>query len=372
MVLSTDLKSTDLGNVFFQCSEDSDEAIMITDHDGEIVYVNPAWTNIFGYSKEEALKQNPRILHSGLQSRDFYTTMWKSILDPNKGVWKGEIINRAKDGSMIPVHLTISPYRNSSGKILGHMSIALDLRVRKKLEAQVLRQDRLASLGLLMTGIAHEVGTPLGTIRGRAEMLLMKQSPESGMGRSLEVILEQVDRVSRLVDGLLRLGRGKSEFKPQKVDINDSVQNVLELVAHNFQKADVKTVFDIPQNTWAWIDRDRFQQILINLLVNSLHAIEEARATQSKRDHRIEIVAQNQKAHVQFFMRDSGCGISRENMDKIFDPFFTTKGIGKGTGLGLSIVAKLLNEMNCQVDVQSEVGVGTSFHLVLPKPNESA
>src|SRR5690606_13193606 len=105
------------------CVEDSDEAIMISDRKGTLVYVNPAWCRIYQYTAEEAVGNTPSLLHSGIQDKSFYRKMWDDITNPEKGSWKGELVNRAKDGTLVPVLLTITPYRGDDGSILGYMGI---------------------------------------------------------------------------------------------------------------------------------------------------------------------------------------------------------------------------------------------------------
>ena len=134
-------------NVYFRCVEDSNEPIMITNQQGQLVYTNPAWHRTYGYSKDEALGQTPRILRSKHQDDDFYKRMWEQILNPEVGYWKGKLINLSKQGLEIPVLLTITPYRNLENKILGYMAVALDLSEQEKLEIQIAAQERLVTIG---------------------------------------------------------------------------------------------------------------------------------------------------------------------------------------------------------------------------------
>ena len=127
--------------VFLRCVEDCFEPIMLTDRSGRLTYVNPAWVLTYGYSKEEAIGSTPRLLRSSGQSDAFYRAMWGEILNPEIGFWRGEVLNRAKDGHLVPVLLTITPYRESSGAIAGYMGIAVDLSDQKKMEHQILHQD---------------------------------------------------------------------------------------------------------------------------------------------------------------------------------------------------------------------------------------
>jgi len=185
-------------SVFFRCVEDSNDAIMVSDRGGKLVYVNPSWQRVYGYTAEQAVGETPRLLHSGIQDDGFYREMWSRISDPAVGYWKGELVNRAKDGTLVPVLLTITPFRGPGGSILGYMGIAVDISWRKEMENKVAQQYRLATIGVMASGLAHEIGTPLGVIRGRAELMQM-QSENGVIRRNAEVILGQSDRISRII-----------------------------------------------------------------------------------------------------------------------------------------------------------------------------
>lgn len=362
---------TDIKNVFFRCVEDCSEAIMITDLAGRLVYVNPAWTRIYGYSKEDALGQTPRLLHSGYQRPTFYKDMWDTILNPRLGHWKGEVTNRAKDGTLIPALLTITPYRNPANEIIGHMGIALDMSSQKLLEAKVLQQDRLASIGVLASGLAHEVGTPLGVVRGRAEYLSMqpesKQSPILGAG--LQTIMTQIDRITGLISTLLRFSRATDDVCNQDVELTAVVGEVNNLVGQSLKASSIELKTEIPRGTRVLADFNRLQQVLLNLIVNSLHAIQEASRKGIHRDHAVTIRAERAPgqggASIAITVADTGCGIPAENLKKVFQPFFTTKDVGHGTGLGLAIVSKLVNEMNGDITLESVLGQGATFTIHL-------
>jgi PAS domain S-box-containing protein len=351
-------------NVFFRCVEDCSEAIMFTNAQGQLIYVNPAWQSIYGYNREEVIGQSPRILHSGYHPQAFYKEMWASITTPEVGHWKGEIINRAKDGTIVPVLLTITPFKSPSGDTLGYMGIALDVSSRKELEAKVAQQDRLASIGLLASGLAHEVGTPLGVIRGRAEFLLM-QAREQILQRNLEVIVSQIDRISKLIQSLLRISRGTTQPRLEEVNVAAAVEDVVALVGQNLRVDNVETVIKIQESLLAYGDFNRLQQIFLNLVMNSVYAIKKAIRDGRKAPHSLSIEAGRRGRKIAVEVRDSGCGISQENLDKIFKPFFTTKDVGEGTGLGLAIVAQLLHEMNGEISVESVEDQGTTFTVLL-------
>ena len=359
--------SQDRSNVFFRCVEDSNEAIMITNLEGKLIYINPAWSKIYGFTPQEALGKSPALLHSGHQSREFYNEMWESIRDPARGHWKGELINRAKDGRLVPVLLSITPTRDLNGGITGHMGIALDYTKKKELEARVAHQDRLASIGILASGLAHEVGTPLGTIRGRAEFLMMS-AKDSITRKSLETIVSQIDRISKLIRSLLRVSRSSGEIRIRDIRPLEVVQEVLALVGQNLSQDSVELKIDLPPEHLILADFERSEQILLNLVMNSIHALRKA-SQRPHAQHFLSIRSETRKDRVALLVQDSGCGIPEENLGKIFQPFFTTKETGEGTGLGLSIVLQLAREMNAEIMVESKVGVGTAFTVLFPNAN---
>jgi PAS domain S-box-containing protein len=362
------LFSSDPQDIFFRCVEDSNEAIMITDKDGRLAYVNSAWCRIYGFTREEALGQTPRLLHSSTQPTPFYQDMWRNILDPTIGHWKGELLNKAKDGTLVPVLLTITTFR-SNGEIAGYMGIAVDMTYKKELEAQLAQQDRLASIGLLASGVAHEVGTPLGVIRGRAEFLLMKAEDQT-VRNNLEVITSQIDRISKLIRSLLRVSRNFNAVHLEEISPSAVVSEVLALVGQNLHRDDVEIRVKMLENLKVMADFNRLEQVILNLVMNSIHAIRKAKEDGRKNDHYLLIEAVTiDNGRTTIRVDDSGCGIPPENMKKLFKPFFTTKDVGEGTGLGLAIVAQLMHEMSGRVSVDSTTNRGTSFTLVLSSVN---
>jgi PAS domain S-box-containing protein len=354
-----------VSQVFLRCVEDCFEPIMLTDRLGKLTYVNPAWIQTYGYQKSEAVGNTPRLLRSPHQSDEFYKLMWQTILDPKVGFWRGEVINQAKDGHLVPVLLTITPYREAGGKILGYMGIAVDLTDQKKMEMQILQQDRLASIGMLAGGLAHEIGNPLGVIRGRAELVLNQIKDNEIAAANVEVIIGQIDRISGLIQSLLRVGRVPQQISLSEIELNPVVDGVFNLMSESCRRIGIELKkTNVDQKISA--ERDHLEQLLLNMVINSMHAIEEQKLKDTSRlEHFIEITAEKVTgSKCRISVRDSGCGIDKENIRKLFQPFFTTKAAGKGTGLGLSIVSKIVAEMEGTVTVESAgVGKGAAFHL---------
>ncbi len=353
--------------VFFRCVEDSSDAIMISDASGRLQYVNPAWQRIYGYSWSEAIGQTPRLLRSRHQGDDFYQTLWAEILDPAKGFWKGELVNRAKDGREVPVLLTITPYRrDGDGTVAGYMGIAIDQTRKKELEAEVIQQDRLASIGFLASGLAHEIGNPLGVIRGRAEYLAMRSEISQTVRDNLGVIVAQIDRISKLIYSLLHLARAERAGTPHPVGLQKVCQDVVNLMTHPFRQEGVALELLVPESARALVEADRLGQVLLNLVVNALHAIQSAKAGGRAGPHSVRIEARERDRGWELSVSDTGTGIDEEAMKNLFKPFFTTKEVGKGTGLGLSISQRIVSSWGGHIQVESRWGQGTRFRVYLP------
>lgn len=339
---------------------------MICDSAGDLVYVNPAWTRVYGYSRDEALGKNPRLIHSGVQSESFYRDMWEKIRDPQTGTWKGELVNKAKNGVMIPVFLTITPFRSQNSRtILGYMGIAVDMTYKREMESKVAHQDRLASIGLLASGLAHEIGTPLGVIRGRAELLSMKLSDDN-LKRELGVITSEIDRITKLIRSLLRISRSHGEAQNEIVDPSALASSIFSLIGEDLRRDSVDIRLKISPATRVLADANRLEQVFLNLIMNSIHAIQQVIKTGRSGPNFIELDARSlPNGTTELSVSDSGCGIRPENLPKLFQPFYTTKDIGEGTGLGLTIVSQLVREMKGEIAVESAVDQGTTFTLTL-------
>jgi signal transduction histidine kinase len=230
----------------------------------------------------------------------------------------------------------------------------------KEMEAKIAHQDRLASIGTLASGLAHEIGTPLGVVRGRAEFLMMKVV-DSDAKRELEVITNQTDRISKLIRSLLRVSRGFSDAVITDVSIAEVANEVLGLIGQHFRNEKISVEIDVPADRRVSGDFSRLEQVFLNLFMNSLHAIQKAKQEGRDGPHSIRVSLTEERGIVVVRVEDSGCGISPENLRKLFKPFFTTKDVGQGTGLGLAIVAQLLSEMGSRISVTSKLGQGAAF-----------
>lgn len=247
------------------------------------------------------------------------------------------------------------------------MKHALDMEELKESKAQILQQDRLASLGLLASSLAHEIGTPLGIIRSRAE-LVEKRSSENDINKhDIATIISQIDRIAKLVRSLLHLARERQSTVASAVDLNVVIQDVLNLMRHELDRKAIVLDMVVPEKVLVKAEPAPLGQVFLNLFINSMHAIEDARERGRTGDHRIRFLVENKVNSVDILVQDTGCGISEENLPQIFKPFFTTKDIGSGTGLGLATSYKLVASWGGSMSVQSQEGFGALFKMNLPK-----
>ncbi len=265
------------------------------------------------------------------------------------------------------VHLEVS---TKSYMHLGLPSILVafeDVSERMQMEAQILQQDRLASVGLLASSLAHEIGTPLGVMRGRAEIILMHAESDSSVSKNATVIVSQIDRISKLIHSLLTLARGEKVQTVGQTDVLQVLTEVMDLLGHELTRNRIDIEINVPRGVLVKAASGQLHQVFLNLLVNALHAIQSAMKNGRERGHRIRVLAVDDGARWRLGIEDSGCGISEANLQQLFKPFFTTKEIGVGTGLGLATSYRLLEAWNATISAQSKEGVGTTFFISMLK-----
>lgn len=367
---------TDQAEMFQQCFEHCNDAIMICDIEGKVLFINTAFTKLYGYGDAEVVGQPASLIRHDKSLPETFSLMWDDIRSEGKGFWRGEIRNRRKDGTSVDVMLTITAVKDKLDKTVAYMSIALDVSEKMNINKRMVEQEKLSSIGLLASGIAHEIGSPLNVISGRAEMVrnqLSAQLPEAA--KSLEIIVQQTERISELIKGLLNFSRPSSVTKPQDFSEVDMV-GVLDECRKLFNQSmkDLNVAFSVKGDSVAVIQWDFYkcEQIFINLLQNAIHAVEHMeqpeigvtfRAMNADELAELDLISASGVA-VEF--RDNGTGIPEESLGRIFDPFFTTKDPGMGTGLGLSVVYGLVKEIKGTIKVDSTSGLGTVFTLLLP------
>ena len=352
----------------------SSDAIVITDKSGNITYINPAFSKITGYSWEDAIGHNPRILKSGKQSENFYKNLWDTI---SSGVtWRGRFINKKKDGTLYAEDATISPVFSSKGEIIAYVGVKRDITEILKLEAELYEAQKLESIGLLAGGIAHDFNNILQSIYGYTQLLLMDGSFDESDTEKLHNIEKATQRAIDLVSQILTFSR-RSEPKKRPVDLNQELRLISRLLKRTIPKM-ISLEFHLDKEL-APINADpvQVQQIIMNLSTNARDAMPDG-GKLVFRTKNVILDDSHCKSHpeikegryVLLEVSDTGHGIGEKDLSRIFDPFFTTKGQGKGTGLGLSVVYGIVRQHNGLIKCSSQPGAGTKFQIYLPAIKE--
>ncbi len=350
--------------------DQSAEAIVITDREGTILYVNPAFETITGYSREEAVGKNPRILQSGRQDDSFYKELW-SVLTRGE-VWTGHFINRRKDGSLYEEDATISPVRDSSGNIVSFVAVKRDVTRLLSLEKQVRTAQKMEAVGTLAGGIAHDFNNVLTVIIGFGEMLKLRVANDPKAVSDLDEILRGAERASVLTRQLLTFAR-RQVVEPVNLDLNEAMTDLVKLLRKvTREDIEIKT-FPAECSVMIRADRGQVEQVVMNLCLNARDAMPEGGqlvietgVTSLEEGYLKQYPYMKAGRYAVLSVSDTGVGMDEKTRERIFEPFFTTKGPDKGTGLGLAVVYGIVKQHNGFIHVYSEPGKGTTFRIYFP------
>ena len=319
--------------------DQSPVSIVITDRAGGIEFVNPKFTQVTGYTPEEALGRNPRFLKSGETPAELYRQMWQALLAGQE--WRGEFHNKRKDGTLFWESACLSPVRDDAGEITHFIAVKEDLSEKKSLEAQFLRAQRLESVGSLASGIAHDLNNLLAPIL-MCLPLLQTNPQEEQFQKMLGIIESSVERAVGIIKQLLTFGRGDEE-RQAPLQPRYLVRDMARIAHETFPRG-IAIREAVPHDLWL-INGNATQlfQVLLNLCVNARDAMPDGGAL-TLSGQNIVLDEPFASAHpqiqpgpyVRLEVSDTGGGIPPEIRDRLFDAFFTTKGPDKGTGLGLT------------------------------------
>ncbi|HEX6532057.1 MAG TPA: PAS domain S-box protein, partial [Nitrospira sp.] len=337
--------------------ESAPHGMLMVDESGTIILLNAQIERQFGYPREELLGRSVHILvpessrgihHS--QCANFYQKPEPRPMGAGR-----ELSGVRKDGQLISLEIGLNPIRTAAG--IRVLVSVVDISDRKRIEEQLRRTEVLAELGTLASGMAHEIGTPMNVILGRAEFAMRRIDDERAK-QSLATIVTQVERITKIMNQFLAFARRRpAERRP--VGVRDIVEDSLEMLRERLARHHIQVVAEIPDDVpLVHADTDQMSQVLLNLFINALHAMPEGGTLRVTVKPRADVVA--------LLIADTGHGIPRENLGKIFTPFFTTKEVGKGTGLGLTVVHGIIEEHGGTIEVNSEPGQGTTFTILLP------
>ncbi len=350
---------------FANVAEFTVNPLEITDVDGKIIYVNPAFERSSGYTREELIGKNPNIFSSHKHPKEFWQNMWNTIKQGK--VWIGEVINRRKDGQLFYTDLLISPIIDTNGKLVGYFGIHRDKTEQKKLEQQLIHAQKMESMGLLAAGLAHEVGNPLASISSLVQVI-QRTNKDEFTNQKLELIKSQINRISKIIRDLVNFSR-QSTYELQSTDINKVLKSAIEIARVSKKAKGINFIEEYdPSLPILYLVPDQLQQVFLNILINAIDAL----CIDSNRmiyfNQKPEIISRTYKDDNRVFISftDNGTGIPESAINKIFDPFYTTKKVGEGTGLGLWVSYNIIKSFNGEIHVNSKEGSGSTFTIVIP------
>ncbi len=337
--------------------ESASDIVISVKPNGTILTWNSAAERISGFTSIETIGRYLSKFCPKEQKKEMESTINDVTID--KRVKKVEMNMLSKENKQVFLSWIFSPMKEDSGNITGIVGIGRDLTERRKLEAQIIQSAKMASIGVLAGGIAHEIRNPLGVSFAAAQLLSDSPYDKKLQKECSEKIYSGIKRASHIIENLLRFAR-PSEERLEPVKINDIIEETICLVGEQIKLQRITIKKSLSDNI-GFIEGNNnlLKQVFLNMILNASNAM--------IGDGTLIISAElSNNENVSISFSDTGCGISKENQDKIFDPFFTTMPVGKGTGLGLSISYSIIKQHNGSIDVHSKVGEGTTFVIKLP------
>jgi hypothetical protein len=332
--------------------ESLNDGLAVLDRNGRIVRWNRQMEELHGIRHEDAV---------GHALADIFDPRLVALMrDASDGAayYKLPLLTRHDPPRRLLVNVGSTPLRDSHANVVGSIVIVEDISARVQLEEQLQISEKMASIGLLAAGVAHEVNTPLTGISSFTQMLLEGASPEDPKTAMLEKIERQTFRAAKIVNGLLNLAR-PAQVDSGPCDVNTVINDVLALLEHQFKNGSISVRKELaPIAPVVQGIEHKLQQVFLNLFLNARDAM--------PKGGWLTIVTRQEDGRAVVEVGDTGSGIPADQLSRIYDPFFTTKAIGKGTGLGLSITYGIVQEHGGTISCDSQVGQGTRFSIHLP------
>ena len=326
--------------------------VATTDVSGRITYVNDKFVEISGYSRDELIGQDHRIINSAYHSKEFIRDLWRTIA--NGHVWHGELRNRAKDGHFYWVDTTIVPFLDTRGKPYQYIAIRADITARKAAEERLAQQAALARVGQMAAVVAHEVRNPLAGIKGAVQVLMSRRSGDDSELPVMRDIVARIDALSELINDLMVFARPRPP-RLAIVELHPVVADAITIVRRDPSAHGVQIEVegdDVPITA----DGELVRATVLNLLLNAAQAMAgNGRIT-------VRTARSGDEARIQ--IRDTGPGIPAEIREQIFEPFFTTK--ARGGGLGLPIARRTAELHGGSLTLECPADGGTIVTMTLP------
>lgn len=362
-------------------------SVVITDSTGAIEYVNPFFTQTTGYSEAEVLGKNPRVLKSSENPAEVYAQLWSTITAGD--TWRGELINRRKDGAPLLERVTIAPVKDDNEQITHFIAVKEDITAAKteetrraRLEHQLAQSQKMETLGTLAGGIAHDFNNLLTSILGYTSLAQAELPAAVPAEHSARVCIRRIEQAGNRAADLVRRILAFSRHHPlsqQAVEMGRLCGESMPILRASLPATIELAYADTSAGACVLGDPAQLQQVLINLCTNAAHAIGD-KAGRIKVDlsryevdapFPVEAGAVYSGPYVRLCVSDDGSGISPGDLEHIFEPFFTTKEAGKGTGLGLSIVLNTVVSHRGAIAVQTVAEKGCTFQIYLPRAKDA-
>ncbi len=335
------------------------DAVVITEPvRGVILYVNPAFEKITGYTKDEAVGRNLHMLDSGSHNEAFYRDLRETL--ERDGVWNGRLVNKKKDGALYLEDCTYASVKSASGETVNFISIKRDVTEKVRLESVAQTVDAMNNIGYIFSGVRHEIGNPVNTIGMTVGILMEKLET-----MDKPTLKKHVGRMSTEISKIEYLLRGLRTFnmfeRPelQTVEMADFMKKFMALVGEDFAKKEIRIDSIVDRKAVSvYADPRALQQVLLNVFTNAADALN------GRKDPKIMVQAIKESGMVRIRVEDNGCGMAADTLSDVLKPFYTTK--AHGTGLGLVIIKKLLAGMNGTMEIASREGIGTCVDIFIP------
>lgn len=356
--------------------EQAAETVVITDTKGIIEYANPAFQNISGYSRDEALGKSSSMLKSGKQDAKFYQEMWRIISSGQ--VWQGRFKNKRKDGSLYEEEVVISPVRDNSGNIVNYVSVKRDITHEIELEQQVRQSQKLKAIGQFAHKVAHDFTNVLMMILGNAELAKKVLPKDSDALQFIHEITAAANRITSFVAELMAFAH-PSPPRTTNILLHKIVSGIEEILRKATEPAIKLNISIKDPNVKVKVDSSQIEQVIVHIVDNAVDSMPkggtltiEVSSTRTSADDALLLPASlradkdPQQDYAILTIRDTGCGMTEEAQTRIFEPFFTTKKNKQNVGLGLSMVYKMVEQHDGQITISSAPDQGSTFRIFLP------
>ncbi|MGD7046132.1 PAS domain-containing protein [Jeotgalibacillus proteolyticus] len=353
-LMKLDTSNKELSDIKHALDESS--IVAMTDNKGIITYVNDTFCAISKYEREELIGQDHRILNSSYHAQGFFKNLWRTIGEGK--IWRGEIKNKAKDGSYYWVYTTIVPFLNEKGKPYKYVAIRNDITEQKKAEDLLLRSEKLSAIGELAAGVAHEIRNPLTTLKGFTAFLIEAETDYKKQ-LYLKLLLEEVERINFIVGEFMVLA------KPQAIELKMKplipiIERVRTFLVSEMNLHNVSILLDVRnEDIEVECEENQMKQVFLNILKNAIEAMPNG--------GNIHITVEVKNDIVEITVKDEGTGIPKEIIEKIGDPFFSTK--ETGNGLGMMVCFTIIKNHHGSIVIDSKEDEGTIIRISLPYPD---